>query len=117
VLLSFVILRLLHCVRRPGKSFQSIALCRIYTAAIRTPAHPYTRGLLASRAGTQVKGIRLAAIPGTPPDLMNLPPGCAFAPRCKQVQPVCEQAVPSEVSIGRAHRARCVLLSTNVAAK
>ena len=84
---------------------------------IRMPAHPYTRGLLASRAGTQVKGIRLAAIPGTPPDLMNLPPGCAFAPRCKQVQPVCEEAVPLEVSIGRAHRGRCVLLSTNVAAK
>jgi oligopeptide/dipeptide ABC transporter ATP-binding protein len=52
-----------------------------------------------------------------PPDLMNLPPGCAFAPRCKQVQPVCEQAVPSEVSIGHGHRARCVLLSTDAAAK
>src|SRR5271170_4028489 len=47
---------------------------------IRTPAHPYTRGLLVSRAGSaQVKGERLAAIPGAPPDLANLPVGCAFA--------------------------------------
>jgi peptide/nickel transport system ATP-binding protein len=55
----------------------------------------------------------LAAIPGAPPDLMNLPPGCAFAPRCKQVQPVCEQAVPSEVSISHGHCARCVVPSAN----
>jgi peptide/nickel transport system ATP-binding protein len=79
---------------------------------IRTPAHPYTGGLLASRAGSaQARGERLAAIPGAPPDLMNLPPGCAFAPRCKQVQPVCEKAVPSEVSISHDHCARCVLPS------
>ena len=50
---------------------------------IRSPAHPYTQGLLASRAGHSVaKGSRLVAIPGAPPDLANLPPGCAFAPRC-----------------------------------
>src|SRR3954453_5560572 len=49
---------------------------------IRAPAHPYTQGLLASRAGHSVaKGGRLVAIPGSPPDLANLPPGCAFAPR------------------------------------
>ena len=79
---------------------------------IRTPAHPYTRGLLASRTGnTQGRGARLTAIAGTPPDLMNLPPGCAFAPRCDRVEPVCAQAVPSEIAIGHDHRARCVLLS------
>jgi peptide/nickel transport system ATP-binding protein len=84
---------------------------------IRMPAHPYTRGLLSSRAaGAQIRGGRLAAIPGTPPDLMNLPPGCAFAPRCSRGQPVCERAIPSEISVGDGHRARCVLLAANAAA-
>jgi peptide/nickel transport system ATP-binding protein len=77
---------------------------------IRTPAHPYTRGLLASRTGDAIKGERLAAIPGSPPDLARLPPGCAFAPRCKEVQPACQVEVPSEVSLGGSHHARCLLL-------
>jgi len=84
-----------------------IGACR---DVIRTPAHPYTIGLLASRAaGSLAKGERLAAIPGSPPDLSNLPKGCAFAPRCKAVQPICESAVPEESSVGSGHRARCVL--------
>jgi len=61
---------------------------------IRGPAHPYTQGLLASRAGHSVaKGARLAAIPGSPPDLANLPPGCAFAPRCSQAIEACRNTV------------------------
>jgi peptide/nickel transport system ATP-binding protein len=79
---------------------------------IRTPAHPYTVGLLASRAGSAfAKGERLAAIPGAPPDLANLPAGCAFAPRCQKAQPACETGVPEEVAVGEGHRARCVLVS------
>ena len=80
---------------------------------IRTPAHPHTTRLLASRAaGSLAKGERLAAIPGSPPDLANLPKGCAFAPRCKAVQPICENAVPEEKSVGSGHRARCVLAAS-----
>ena len=87
-----------------------IGACR---DVIRTPAHPYTVGLLASRAaGSLAKGERLAAIPGSPPDLSNLPKGCAFAPRCKAVQPICESAVPEESSVGSGHRARCVLAAS-----
>jgi peptide/nickel transport system ATP-binding protein len=87
-----------------------IGACR---DVIRTPAHPYTIGLLASRAaGSLAKGERLAAIPGSPPDLSNLPKGCAFAPRCKAVQPICESAVPEESSVGSGHRARCVLAAS-----
>jgi peptide/nickel transport system ATP-binding protein len=83
---------------------------------IRAPAHPYTRGLLASRAGgAHVKGERLAAIPGAPPDLANLPAGCAFAPRCREMQPACQQEVPPDVSLGSGHSARCLLWSTPVA--
>jgi peptide/nickel transport system ATP-binding protein len=76
---------------------------------IRTPAHPYTRGLLASRAdGSHIKGKRLAAIPGAPPDLANLPSGCAFAPRCREVQPACHREVPSDVLLTGGHSARCL---------
>jgi peptide/nickel transport system ATP-binding protein len=84
-----------------------IGECR---SVVRAPAHPYTRGLLAARADRSLgKGERLAAIPGTPPDLAKLPPGCAFAPRCGHAREVCEEAVPAEMLVGTAHRARCVL--------
>jgi peptide/nickel transport system ATP-binding protein len=79
-------------------------------SVVRTPAHPYTQGLLGARADrTLGKGERLVAIPGLPPDLAKLPPGCAFAPRCRQARAVCEEAVPAEIGVGNAHRARCVL--------
>jgi len=48
---------------------------------VRAPRHPYTAGLLASRARGAPRGSRLAAIPGAPPDLARLSPGCAFARR------------------------------------
>ena len=76
---------------------------------IRGPAHPYTQGLLASRAGHAVaKGARLVAIPGSPPDLANLPPGCAFAPRCSQAIETCRSAMPDAVVIEPGHFACCV---------
>jgi len=47
------------------------------------PGHPYTRGLLDSRPALDSPlDVPLAAIPGTPPDLLRLPPGCPFQPRC-----------------------------------
>jgi peptide/nickel transport system ATP-binding protein len=76
---------------------------------IRGPAHPYTQGLLASRAGHAVtKGSRLVAIPGSPPDLANLPPGCAFAPRCSQVIADCRGTVPPPVPIAPGRFACCL---------
>jgi peptide/nickel transport system ATP-binding protein len=76
---------------------------------IRSPAHPYTQGLLASRAGHAVaKGARLVAIPGSPPDLANLPPGCAFAPRCSQVFDACRSAIPDPVVTGHGHFSCCL---------
>ena len=77
-------------------------------AIFRAPAHPYTRGLLASipcgRAGE-----RLVAIDGTVPNLASLPPGCAFAPRCSSRLPECERSVPADVAVGDGHHVRCVL--------
>ena len=76
---------------------------------IRAPAHPYTQGLLASRAGHSVaKGGRLVAIPGSPPDLANLPPGCAFAPRCSRAIDFCRASVPDPVTIEPGHFACCL---------
>jgi peptide/nickel transport system ATP-binding protein len=77
------------------------------------PQHPYTQGLLASRAShVFVKGARLATIPGSPPDLSNPPPGCAFAPRCKDAVAACGQQIPAEVQVERGHFARCIRLAT-----
>jgi peptide/nickel transport system ATP-binding protein len=85
---------------------------------ISSSAHPYTRGLLESSIGRGLAtGERLCAIAGAPPDLMNLPFGCSFAPRCKQVTPICEQAMPCEYPIGNGHRARCVLAAPAAAEK
>jgi peptide/nickel transport system ATP-binding protein len=76
---------------------------------IRAPRHPYTIGLLKSRAhGALAKGSRLEAIPGSPPDLANLPPGCAFAPRCPLALDACRAAPPPPLEVGPGHRARCI---------
>ena len=53
------------------------------------PAHPYTRGLLAAIPRVDRPGARLAAIPGSPPNMTAAPPGCPFAPRCAWAMPVC----------------------------
>ena len=58
-------------------------------AVIGAPRHPYTRGLLHATAHNAEPGRRLEAIPGDPPDLAALPPGCAFAPRCRHACPAC----------------------------
>lgn len=56
------------------------------------PLHPYGRGLLGAMPEN---GLR--AIPGAPPSLTALPPGCPFAPRCAAVRPVCRELVPQPV--------------------
>ena len=67
------------------------------------PAHPYTRGLLESIPRLDQKGQTLAAIGGLPPNLLRIPPGCAFNPRCRMAQDICRQERPElrEVAPGR----------------
>jgi oligopeptide/dipeptide ABC transporter ATP-binding protein len=77
-------------------------------AIFRAPAHPYTRGLLASIPHGRA-GQRLTVIEGVVPSLSALPPGCAFAPRCSERRPDCERAVPPDVMVAEGHRARCIL--------
>jgi oligopeptide/dipeptide ABC transporter ATP-binding protein len=54
------------------------------------PAHPYTKGLLNSFPSLRGPRRALAGIPGTPPDLRNLPPGCPFLPRCMYGTDACQ---------------------------
>jgi peptide/nickel transport system ATP-binding protein len=72
------------------------------------PHHPYTIGLLRSRAeGALTKGSRLQTIPGSPPDLANRPPGCPFAPRCFLVEERCRREFPPDAVPAPGHRAAC----------
>jgi peptide/nickel transport system ATP-binding protein len=76
---------------------------------IRTPRHPYTVGLLSTRGhGGRLLGTRLPTIAGSPPDLANLPPGCAFAPRCTLAADPCRAHQPEEVLLGSGHAVRCL---------
>lgn len=76
---------------------------------IHRPRHPYTIGLLKSRAGTtQAKGARLEAIPGSPPDLAKLPRGCSFSPRCLLAIDPCRAALPPMIPVAAGHGARCI---------
>jgi peptide/nickel transport system ATP-binding protein len=78
---------------------------------IRNPRHPYALGLLKSRAhDAMVKGTRLDAIPGAPPDLAHLPPGCPFAPRCTLADTVCGTSDIAMIPVGDGHAARCLRL-------
>ena len=75
---------------------------------IRRPQHPYTIGLLSTRAhGGRLEGRRLLVIPGSPPDLGSLPLGCAFAPRCTFSENACRASEPGEVTVGPGHKMRC----------
>ncbi|PZX39570.1 peptide/nickel transport system ATP-binding protein [Roseinatronobacter thiooxidans] len=75
---------------------------------IRSPRHPYTLGLLKSRAhDAMVKGVKLDAIPGAPPDLANLPAGCPFAPRCTLADAGCRNQPIAIQDIAPGHLARC----------
>ncbi|MHC1551149.1 ABC transporter ATP-binding protein [Phyllobacterium sp. K27] len=61
---------------------------------ISAPRHPYTKGLLGARVELAHGRDRLITIPGSPPDLTDLPLGCAFAPRCEKASDGCRVAVP-----------------------
>ena len=64
------------------------------------PNHPYTKGLVASFPTIHGPKVRLEGIPGNPPSLLDLPSGCAFAPRCRQRSDICERAAPELMQHG-----------------
>ncbi|ADG81666.1 ABC transporter ATP-binding protein [Thermincola potens] len=75
-----------------------------------SPLHPYTWGLLASlpRIDDREKK-RLEPIEGLPPDLVNMPPGCPFAPRCKKAMEICRVQRPEYREIKKGHLVACHL--------
>jgi oligopeptide transport system ATP-binding protein len=71
------------------------------------PAHPYSKGLLESIPRLDQKGQELAAIGGLPPNLMRIPAGCSFNPRCRYAQDVCRVDDPALREVGHHRRSAC----------
>lgn len=71
------------------------------------PKHEYTKGLLKSIPTANTVGKKLEPISGTPIDLLNLPEGCPFAPRCKNAMKICIQKAPKTMEINDEHKASC----------
>ncbi|MDP9338621.1 MAG: ABC transporter ATP-binding protein [Acidobacteriota bacterium] len=82
---------------------------------LQAPRHPYTQGLIAA-SPTLERG-RLSPIPGTVPQLTELPPGCSFEPRCPVRLPECRLAVPELRGVGHEQFARCILVGNKVEVK
>jgi peptide/nickel transport system ATP-binding protein len=82
---------------------------------LKSPAHPYTQGLMNATVHRGMKGRDLIPIPGQPPDLTRLPVGCSFAPRCPAVHERCRASFPDIYSLSAEHVARCYLLESRQA--
>ncbi len=72
-----------------------------------TPAHEYTRGLMRSIPQDENNGQRLQPISGTPIDLLNMPQGCPFAPRCDAAMKICLTRRPPRLQLGDSHESSC----------
>ncbi|GGT40204.1 ABC transporter ATP-binding protein [Streptomyces purpureus] len=86
-----------------GRIVENAPVHEIYKA----PAHPYTRGLLDSIPRLDQKGQELYAIKGLPPNLMNIPPGCAFNPRCPLARDMCRTDVPPLYEVSESRTSAC----------
>jgi len=73
------------------------------------PLHPYTRGLLRCVPRLGRPDVPVTPIEGSVPDLISLPPGCRFAPRCPAVMERCSTAVPPMYELGEGRFVRCYL--------
>ncbi|MCX5142671.1 MULTISPECIES: ABC transporter ATP-binding protein [unclassified Streptomyces] len=86
-----------------GRIVETSPVHDIYQA----PAHPYTKGLLRSIPRLDQKGQELYAIKGLPPNLLHIPPGCAFNPRCPMAQDVCRGDVPPLFDVAEHRQSAC----------
>ena len=94
------------CVMYAGRIVESALTDELYS----NPAHPYTRGLIASvpkMDGNREE--RLFSIEGQPPNVIDLPPCCPFHPRCDRTCEVCRHAYPPVKQIGEDHYVACWL--------
>jgi oligopeptide transport system ATP-binding protein len=87
-----------------GKVFEQAPTRELFA----TPANPYTKGLLRSVPDpAHEHGTELYQIPGLPPDVAHLPPGCPFAPRCEYAKDICRSEYPPFVQINEEHFSLC----------
>jgi oligopeptide transport system ATP-binding protein len=86
-----------------GKIVETSPVHDIY----RAPAHPYTKGLLDSIPRLDQKGRELYAIKGLPPNLLHIPPGCSFHPRCPIARDVCRVEVPPLYRVSQDRASAC----------
>ena len=73
------------------------------------PHHEYTKGLLRSIPNVDRIGEKLIPIPGTPINLLKMPKGCAFCPRCEEAMKICIEEQPPEMQMPDGHFASCWL--------
>jgi peptide/nickel transport system ATP-binding protein len=76
---------------------------------VRSPVHPYAKGLLASTVHGAKRGERLGTIPGTPPTLDHAPTHCSFARRCSFAEARCLDQLPPNIPMAGGRIARCIL--------
>ncbi|MCX5204431.1 ABC transporter ATP-binding protein [Streptomyces sp. NBC_00237] len=86
-----------------GRIVETAPVKEIYA----NPAHPYTKGLLESIPRLDQKGQELYAIKGLPPNLLSIPPGCAFNPRCPMARDVCRTDVPPLFDVAEGRQSAC----------
>lgn len=86
-----------------GKVFEQAATDELFER----PANPYTRGLLRSVPDPTDEQGQLYQIPGLPPDVAHLPPGCPFAPRCERAEDICRQEFPPNIEVTPGHYSLC----------
>jgi len=88
-----------------GKIVENADITTIFSE----PAHPYTRALIAAFPSVRGKKKPLSILLGEPPNLANLPKGCAFHPRCPQAQAICQKVEPETFEIAPDHYVSCHL--------
>jgi len=88
-----------------GKDVEAAPVSEI----IGNPKHPYTSGLIECLPDTSKSTDRLVSIPGTTPNPLEMPQGCAFHPRCPKAMKICNQQEPSEIIISKEHKVSCHL--------
>jgi oligopeptide transport system ATP-binding protein len=86
-----------------GKVFEQARTTELFERS----GNPYTRGLLRSVPDPTAEQGQLYQIPGLPPDLAHLPPGCPFAPRCERAEDICRREFPPYVQLAPEHLSLC----------
>jgi oligopeptide transport system ATP-binding protein len=86
-----------------GKVFEQAPTLELFSR----PGNPYTKGLLRSVPDPTVEQGQLYQIPGLPPDVAHLKPGCPFAPRCERAEEICQREFPPFVQLNAAHSSLC----------